>query len=96
MLEGSLPKCMLGIAIFGDRQATWHNGEACPGDYKPEHIIAWGTRGLTTIEDEDHPLGISRLLRGSSGFQVTNDPNEAKRLWTKAQEKIRHDPTSQD
>jgi len=88
-LEGSLPPCLKGVAIFGQRQGTWHDAGVCPGAQHQGHHVCWGTVTEERAGDDFHPP-LKMLLAGSGECHITDDPKEAERLWLEAQEVLRN------
>lgn len=90
MLEGSLPEC-LKLAVFDGRRSAFHDTDKCDHrKIRPQRygvnvgrISRWGPM------DEggpDLPWGDPNALEMDC---VTDDPDEAERLWAEAQERLR-------
>ena len=83
-IEGSLPPC-LRIAGFEGRRAWWHDTRDCThspkgGFYINVHAIhRWKSIG------EDEPLLPIGGIEPAAFYANTDDPEEAERLWLKAQ-----------
>lgn len=83
-----LPPCLKGVAVFGERQATWHDADICPDGPHQGHHVCWGIVGEERYGDDIHPP-LRVLLTDSGECSGTDDPIEAQVAFERGAEWVR-------